>query len=95
MTEYVDMHQHTVAVRASIGVAVAGPDDEPSTLLSNADIAMYEAKRRGKGTWVLYDDEMGVRISAEADMIREMLPALEDGQFGLMYQPIVRLDDLA
>ena len=90
----VEVLEHTVAVRASIGIAVAEPGAEPSTLLSNADIAMYEAKRRGKSTWALYSSEMGMRINAEAELIREMDAALDAGQFRLVYQPIVRLDDL-
>jgi diguanylate cyclase (GGDEF)-like protein len=85
--------EHTLATRASIGIATAHPGDEPTALLSNADIAMYEAKRRGKSTWVLYTAEMGARISAEADMIRELAEAVEAGQFSLVYQPIVRLSD--
>jgi diguanylate cyclase (GGDEF)-like protein len=96
IADEIDILQHTIAVRTSIGVAVAGSgdDNDPSLLLSNADIAMYEAKRRGKGTWVLYDEEMGQRIGAEADLVREMTIALETGQFALMYQPIVRLEDM-
>jgi diguanylate cyclase (GGDEF)-like protein len=90
----VDVLEHTVAVRASIGIAVAEPEAEPSTLLSNADIAMYEAKQRGKNTWALYSNEMGMRINAEAELIREFDAAIQDGQFALVYQPIVRLDDL-
>nr|WP_269326582.1 bifunctional diguanylate cyclase/phosphodiesterase [Kineosporia mesophila] len=90
----VDMLEHSVAARASIGIAVAQTGFDPSTLLKNADIAMYEAKQRGKGMWALYTDEMGMRINDEADLIREMSTAVDEGQFTLEYQPIVRLEDM-
>ncbi|WP_092542553.1 putative bifunctional diguanylate cyclase/phosphodiesterase [Actinoplanes derwentensis] len=93
LAEPIVLLQHTVVTRASVGMTVARPGDDPSTLLSTADIAMYEAKRRGKGIWVTYTDEMGARISAEAVLIREMGQALDEDQFVLHYQPIVRLCD--
>ena len=93
--EEVDVLQHTLAVRASIGIAVAQPGTLPSVLLSNADIAMYEAKHRGKGTSALYDQEMGVRINAEADTLRDLETAVSAGEFTLVYQPIVRLQDMS
>ncbi|MBU2669061.1 GGDEF domain-containing protein [Actinoplanes bogorensis] len=37
---------------ASIGIAAAGPDTVVSSLLREADVAMYAAKRQGKGTWL-------------------------------------------
>lgn len=82
-------------MRASIGIAVAQPGTLPSVLLSNADIAMYEAKHRGKGTSALYDQEMGVRINAEADTLRDLETAVNAGEFTLVYQPIVRLQDMS
>ncbi|WP_250038244.1 putative bifunctional diguanylate cyclase/phosphodiesterase [Paractinoplanes maris] len=82
------------STRASIGVAWARPGDEPATLLSNADIAMYEAKRRGKGMSVCFSDEMGARTAADAEIVRDLGGAVEAEEFTLVYQPIVALDDL-
>ncbi|MFC4066343.1 putative bifunctional diguanylate cyclase/phosphodiesterase [Actinoplanes subglobosus] len=93
LAEPIVLLQHTLITRASIGLTGARPGDDPSTLLANADIAMYEAKRRGKGQWIAYADEMGARISAEAVLIRELDAAVEQEQFMLLFQPIVRLSD--
>ena len=52
IAEPVTIEGATVAVTASIGVALArGPGIDPGTLLRTADRAMYQAKERGKGTF--------------------------------------------
>jgi len=54
IAEPVTIEGMTVAVTASIGVALArGPGTDPGTLLRTADQAMYQAKERGKGTFEL------------------------------------------
>jgi diguanylate cyclase (GGDEF)-like protein len=42
-------------VGASLGVAFSGPDTDIDTLIRQADLAMYTAKRSGRGTTVYYD----------------------------------------
>jgi diguanylate cyclase (GGDEF)-like protein len=42
-------------VGASIGVALAGPHTDIDTLIRHADLAMYTAKRNGKGRSIYYD----------------------------------------
>jgi len=45
----------TAKVGASLGVAFSGTDTDLDTLIRRADLAMYTAKRRGRGTTVYYD----------------------------------------
>ncbi|MGC4856652.1 diguanylate cyclase domain-containing protein [Micromonospora sp. DT4] len=45
----VDLREHIVAVRASVGHTTAALGVSPRTLLHQADIAMYQAKKTGAG----------------------------------------------
>jgi PleD family two-component response regulator len=45
----------TAKVDASIGVAFSGPDTDLDGLIRRADLAMYTAKRGGRGISVFYD----------------------------------------
>jgi diguanylate cyclase (GGDEF)-like protein len=83
------IQQNTLLVRASIGVAGAGPGDDPQSLLRDADIAMYSAKDNGKGSWVRYTPDMGERILHVVELTRRLGEALDKDQFYLDYQPIV------
>ena len=86
-----ELLHNDVVVRCSIGVATAGRGGDQAELLSDADIAMYAAKSRGRATWVRYTPELGGRIRRTADLAARMRDALNTDQFGLVYQPIVEL----
>jgi diguanylate cyclase (GGDEF)-like protein len=62
----------TVTVSASIGIAVRTRAEDREELLRNADVALYEAKNRARGRWVVYDPAMHAalvdRVSLEADL---------------------------
>jgi diguanylate cyclase (GGDEF)-like protein len=61
----VDLEAGSVKVRASVGVALAGPDEsQRARLLRSADAAMYEAKRRGGGVVVFGDSAFSPALSA-------------------------------
>ncbi|WP_168200893.1 GGDEF domain-containing protein [Allokutzneria sp. NRRL B-24872] len=65
-------------VRASIGLVHADPQERGLTadvLLGRADIAMYSAKRHGKGTLVTYEPELGVTPSVVAPRLAGSTPA--------------------
>jgi diguanylate cyclase (GGDEF)-like protein/PAS domain S-box-containing protein len=80
-----------VQVSASIGVATAGPGETADDLLRNADVAMYAAKRRGKGRSETYELRMYADVRERLEMEAALRNALESNQLSLHYQPIVSL----
>jgi diguanylate cyclase (GGDEF)-like protein len=80
---------HQMVVTVSIGMVVAGEGSEPEALLRDADTAMYEAKRRGRGRCVLFEPSMGRRVLEAMALESDLRHALDTGQLRVVYQPIV------
>jgi len=81
-----------VLIHASIGVVIATPDrSSADELLRDADIAMYRAKARGKGTWELFEPSMQEQVRERHSMKLDLERALENGELVVHYQPIVAL----
>jgi diguanylate cyclase (GGDEF)-like protein len=83
-------NQATVGV--SIGIAIA-PDDagDQEQLVRNADLALYEAKASGRGSYHFYKEELDARMKARHQVQADLRIALAEEQFELYYQPIVDL----
>jgi diguanylate cyclase (GGDEF)-like protein/PAS domain S-box-containing protein len=82
-------------ITASVGVAVCSevaPDAE--ALISNADVAMYEAKESGRNRIVEYRPQLGARTRMEERLnwSTQLRGALEEDGFELFAQPILALD---
>lgn len=73
---------------ASIGVALY-PDDgrRASSLLKNADIAMYRAKERGQNCWQRFNDALSLQIMERALLETYLRDAISSGQIICHYQP--------
>ena len=80
-----------VRVTASIGVASASLGDRADDLLRNADMAMYAAKRHGKGRAETYESRMYADIRERLDLEVALRAAIERRELTLFYQPIVHL----
>ncbi|HYN93320.1 MAG TPA: EAL domain-containing protein [Pilimelia sp.] len=87
----VDADEHRLLVRASIGVAVAGPGDRSGTLLRNADIAMYAAKERGKSVYLRYVPGMATNVLEHARLGAQLREAIHGGQLYPVFQPVTDL----
>ena len=78
-------------ITASIGVVVGELPSSAEALVRDAELAMYQAKQRGRNRYELYDHllrrQAEQRVALEAGLRR----ALENGELFLQYQPIASL----
>jgi diguanylate cyclase (GGDEF)-like protein/PAS domain S-box-containing protein len=82
----------TVGIGASIGITVAHQfEAAPEVLLSNADAAMYRAKRLGGNRCEFYEHMMRSPASMILSVQSELHRALERDEFFMLYQPLVSL----
>jgi diguanylate cyclase (GGDEF)-like protein len=87
----VDVSGHRLHVTISIGVrGLAGPAGSAGAL-SDADLALYEAKAAGRDRAVTYDAGLRERQLERTDLIERLRDALAAEQFLVHYQPIVTL----
>lgn len=77
-------------ITTSIGIAMYPRDGVNSEeLLRNADAAMYYAKKHGKDSFKFYDERLSERTFEKIQLKKDLINALENGEFELYYQPQV------
>ncbi len=84
--------EHSVVVKASIGIAFSEGSCRSDELLKNADIAMYEAKTTKTGSSV-FDEQMGGSMSKAWEFQQGIRQAIDGNQLVLHYQPLVSLEN--
>ncbi|MDJ0598050.1 MAG: EAL domain-containing protein [Crocosphaera sp.] len=95
------LNNYEVSVGASIGMTFnVFKYNQPSEILRDADIAMYQAKRQGKGCYKCFNPDMQALVFARIQLERDLNKAVENlendelsQQFSLYYQPIVHLEN--
>jgi diguanylate cyclase len=88
LREPVQLAQNTLVVTPSVGIAVYPQDGgDAETLLRNADLAMYFAKRKAPGTCAFFDVSMNARALQRFTIEDRLRGALERNEFYLQYQP--------
>src|SRR3954452_25523283 len=80
-----------VRVTVSIGVASASAEDSADDLLRNADMAIYAAKRHGKGRAETYESRKYADIRERLDLEAALRLAIEQRELTLFFQAIVNL----
>jgi diguanylate cyclase (GGDEF)-like protein/PAS domain S-box-containing protein len=84
------LENQDIRASGSIGLAIY-PDDalDSESLLRYADLAMYQAKRAGRGTFACYSTQLDRHAHENMQLQARMKDALVSGGFRLLYQPQV------
>ncbi len=88
-----EVEGHEIFATASIGVAMSAPRYEcPEQVLRDADVAMYQAKIKGRACYEIFDAQMHGKVLERLRLEGDLRRAVEHGrEFLLHYQPIVEL----
>jgi diguanylate cyclase (GGDEF)-like protein/PAS domain S-box-containing protein len=93
LTQPFHISDATLHITISIGISLFPNDGEDSsTLLKNADAAMYRAKERGGNNYQFYSADMGAHAERRLTLENDLRLALERDEFVLHYQPQIAAD---
>jgi diguanylate cyclase len=88
LRQSIQIGPNSLVVTPSVGIALYPQDGaDAETLLRNADLAMYFAKRRAPGTFAFFDVSMNATALHRFTIEEQLRGALERNEFALQYQP--------
>ena len=83
---------HRIVTGASVGIALAPQDgDDATSLLKNADLALYRAKQDGKNAHRFFEEAMDAEAQARRAMEVDLHDALRNGELELHFRPLFGL----
>ena len=92
MREPIRVGERLITSTMSVGVAVCTPGDrDVEDVLREADVAMYQAKDAGRDQVAVFDARLRRSASERFEFHSALRGAIERGEIGVAYQPVVRL----
>ncbi|MBO1927619.1 EAL domain-containing protein [Thiomicrorhabdus sp. 6S2-11] len=82
-----------ISVSTSIGIVFCEPIFSKEEVVTQADIALYQAKDSGRNNYVFYESEMSNRVKHEVQILSELNQAISEKSFQIFYQP--KIDTLS
>ncbi|MDH5517384.1 MAG: EAL domain-containing protein [Gammaproteobacteria bacterium] len=95
MAKPVMLNEYEVIINISIGITIfPKADNSADSLLNEADIAMYQAKKVNQNHFEFYVEEMNTRANERFQLETDLQHALQNNEFTLYYQTKVSADTL-
>lgn len=92
LSDAFEINHLTINITSSVGTTIFPNDaDNIATLIKNADMAMYEAKKQGKNCSMPFNQSIQNTASHKLAISMDLKSAIEKNEFVLYYQPIVDL----
>jgi len=93
LAEPFDIRGNELTAGASVGIAMApGDGADADNLLKHADLALYQAKGEGGGTYRFFEAEMNARAQSRHRLESDLRRAITGGEFELYYQPLFDME---
>gem|GEM_PF-3803965 len=97
----IKVQNHSILISISIGIAAPYTSDNCSSTntldltesLQNAEIAMHQAKDMGRACNRIFESSSYLQTVEKSKSENDLIKAIEQEQFELHYQPVVRLED--
>jgi diguanylate cyclase (GGDEF)-like protein len=84
---------HDVIIGVSIGIAMAPRDGvDPERLIKSADMALYHAKKEGRGRFCFFEAQMDALAQTRRALEMDLRNALDQGELEAHYQPLIALE---
>jgi diguanylate cyclase (GGDEF)-like protein/PAS domain S-box-containing protein len=88
-----DIEGHRLRIGLSVGIAIYPIDGvDESSLIGNADAALYRAKAEGRGSIRFFEADMDHRLRERRALLQDLRCAVERGELVAYYQPQARID---
>jgi len=87
------MNEREIYLTVSIGISIYPNDGmDFDTLIRCCDMAMFDAKEKGRDAHVFFDSAMEAQVNTRMNLEQHLRPALERNEFSLVFQPQVSID---
>jgi len=87
-----EIEGHGLRIGVSIGIAVFPTDGaDVTTLLANADAALYRAKAEGRGAIRFFEADMDRQLRERRALRQDLQTAIANGELAVHYQPQARI----